>query len=309
MDRRKKLLNYSETLTDEILQESVKTHDARVFPKVRVADALNIERSGISDEQYSYALKAHFDFVVCRGSLPLFSVEFDGPHHQAESDALRRDALKASLCAKLGMPLLRIDSVHLQKVGQITVLAWLIHVWFMKEAWDENPPSDPAEPFDYSGWYTIPPKTQKFVDDMVANGFAIVDGVRLDGTTSLDHPMVSKLFKPTPDLDLDPFLPLRHFMQRFADKTKLGHKTLMNVEGSYCSSYTFLPLSETEVIVGQARCQVNWDWPLICYDVASEISNFDAAQKLRRHLAGEDQVTPVAAVENLREQLKTQGFQ
>lgn len=309
MDRRKKLFNYSESLTDKILQESVESHNARVFPKVRVADALNIECSGITNELYSYALKAHFDFVVCRGSLPLFAVEFDGPHHQTELNTIRRDALKASVCANLGMPLLRIDSVHLRKVGQITVLAWLIHVWFMKEAWDEDPPSDPDEPFDYYGWFTIPPKTQKFVDDLVTDGFAIVDGVHVDGTVSLEHPLIRQLFKPTPDLDLDPFLPTRHFMQRFADKTTFGHKTVMNVEGAYCSAYTFLQVSEIETIVGQARCQVNWDWPVICYDVANEISNFDAAQKLRRHLAGEVQAMRLAEVKELRNRLKMRGYQ
>jgi hypothetical protein len=37
-------------------------------PKPRVADALPIERSRISDDLYSYALKAHFDFLVTDGN-------------------------------------------------------------------------------------------------------------------------------------------------------------------------------------------------------------------------------------------------
>ncbi len=40
-------------------------------------------------EEYSYALKAHFDFVVVRDdTLALFAVEFDGPQHTHQTQQL-----------------------------------------------------------------------------------------------------------------------------------------------------------------------------------------------------------------------------
>jgi hypothetical protein len=64
----KLLLNYSEAHTDESLRAVCDAYGARVFPKVRVADVLPIEHSGISDDLYRYALQGHFDFVAAEQS-------------------------------------------------------------------------------------------------------------------------------------------------------------------------------------------------------------------------------------------------
>lgn len=60
----KPLLNLPESETDSRLREVCDDFDARVFAKVRVADVLQIERSGIDDVLYRYALQAHFDFII-----------------------------------------------------------------------------------------------------------------------------------------------------------------------------------------------------------------------------------------------------
>ncbi len=61
---------------------------------MRLADSLHLKSSGVSNEEYSYALRARFDFVVARGdSTAAFAVEFDGPKHDIDQDFVRRDAL------------------------------------------------------------------------------------------------------------------------------------------------------------------------------------------------------------------------
>ena len=88
----KPLLNRSEAFADERLRRVAETHGARVFVKPRVADVLPIERSGIASDHYSYALRAHFDFVIAdEQHKPLFAVEFDGPLH-ADTKTAANDA-------------------------------------------------------------------------------------------------------------------------------------------------------------------------------------------------------------------------
>ncbi|HZU04334.1 MAG TPA: DUF2726 domain-containing protein [Chloroflexota bacterium] len=83
MDRRKRLLNEYEEVADELLRQAAERCGARVSTKVRVADALEIANSGLSNEEYSYALKSHFDFVVSDGNgKAAFAVEFDGRQHE-----------------------------------------------------------------------------------------------------------------------------------------------------------------------------------------------------------------------------------
>ena len=112
MDRRLKIIQAPyEAETHRILDEVASKNGAQVWPKVRVADVLELRNSGISNEEYSYALKAHFDFTVTdEDSLAQFSVEFDGRSHNTDPDTVRRDSLKNAICEQLSFPLLR--SLH-----------------------------------------------------------------------------------------------------------------------------------------------------------------------------------------------------
>lgn len=106
----KKIFNIHEEATNLRLDEVCANYGAKAYPKVRVADVLPIENSGISSVEYSYALKAHFDFVVCdKDHMPQFSVEFDGPYHKKEPQK-EKDQLKNKLCERFHFPLLRADS-------------------------------------------------------------------------------------------------------------------------------------------------------------------------------------------------------
>ncbi len=130
----KKLLNFHEEATHQRLQEVCEQNGSRVFAKVRLADVLPIEESGITAEDYRFALQSHFDFVVTDSSnSTLFAVEFDGPSHETE-EQVRRDSVKNRLCERFRLPLLRVNANYLfKKYHRMDVLTWLIESWFMEQ--------------------------------------------------------------------------------------------------------------------------------------------------------------------------------
>jgi hypothetical protein len=137
MDRRKKILvNNYETLTNDCLLHATKVHGAFVLPKVRIADALDINYSGLDYQEYSYALKAHFDFIVTEEDYTTaFAVEFDEHYHNVDSSAALKDARKNTICSKLGLPLLRITSEYLHEVGRFpSLIGWIAEIYFLREA-------------------------------------------------------------------------------------------------------------------------------------------------------------------------------
>jgi hypothetical protein len=131
----KRLLNHSEEVTNERLRSVCTPHSVSVYAKVRLADVLPIDGSGIDDRAYTFALKSHFDFtVVDNDYTPLFAVEFDGPQHEFEAQ-LSRDDLKDSLCRRFGLPLLRIDDRFLEpRYMDMDLLSWLVGVVLTRRA-------------------------------------------------------------------------------------------------------------------------------------------------------------------------------
>jgi hypothetical protein len=134
----KLLVNQYERVTHSKLVAVCREEGAHVCPKVRVKDALPVEGSGISREQFTFSLKSHFDFVVTDKDYNiLFAVEFDGPCHQ-EGESQRRDNLKDDLCSHFELPLLRINANHLdKKFLRWDLLTYFIETWFLKRAFEE----------------------------------------------------------------------------------------------------------------------------------------------------------------------------
>jgi hypothetical protein len=111
----KRLLNAPENMTNKRLREACSRNGAEVFAKVRLADVLRIENSGISDELYRFALQSHFDFVIADGDhLPLFAIEFDGARHNLGIQ-VSRDSKKETLCERFRLPVLRINAEYLNR--------------------------------------------------------------------------------------------------------------------------------------------------------------------------------------------------
>ncbi len=71
-----------------------------MFVKVKAASILPIEKSGIDDSAFRFALQSEFDFVVTDDDLrPLFAVEFHGNTHETEVQR-QRDRKKNQLLTR-----------------------------------------------------------------------------------------------------------------------------------------------------------------------------------------------------------------
>ncbi|MBY0239667.1 MAG: DUF2726 domain-containing protein [Burkholderiaceae bacterium] len=154
-----RLLNGYEEVTYEALCHACRENGAKVFPKVRVADVLRLEGSGVASEHFSFGLRSHFDFVVTAENYdPLFSVEFDGPLHKTSEIQRHRDNMKNELCDHFDHPLLRINSNYLSKTYRgLDLLTYFVEAWFLEKAFNEaqqagHIPYD--EPFDMASFYS-----------------------------------------------------------------------------------------------------------------------------------------------------------
>lgn len=132
----RRLLNNSESATRDRLFPAATGNDAEVWPKVRVADVLQINGTGISRTLFDYALRAHFDFVVVDAeAMPLFAVEFDGPHHDDDRRAIENDLMKNELCSQLGLPLARVRPEHVERSENgLNYVRWLAELYFASQA-------------------------------------------------------------------------------------------------------------------------------------------------------------------------------
>jgi Protein of unknown function (DUF2726) len=162
----KRLLNQYEEATNEVLKPLSDKWGAHAFVKVKAASILPIERSGIDDSEFRFALQSEFDFVVTDDDLqPLFAVEFDGATHKTQQQQ-NRDRKKNQLCELFSFPLLRINSRYLaRKYRQTDLLSWFINYWFadrmIGDAYDAG--QIPAHEFvDPSMILSLPGTTKEF---------------------------------------------------------------------------------------------------------------------------------------------------
>ncbi len=133
-----RFLNKYEEVTYEKLKALCDQNGAHVFAKVRVADAIPIERGSASTKDFSFALRSHLDFLVTdRRYSPLFAVEFDGPYHNREAQR-GRDRIKNDLCERSALPLLRINANYLDRLCRgFDLLTYFVDVWFLNAAFED----------------------------------------------------------------------------------------------------------------------------------------------------------------------------
>src|SRR5437899_12157183 len=100
----KRLLTQAEEAVNDVLKPLCENWGVHTFIKVRLADVLPIENSGIDNAAYHFALQSHFDFVAADSDLnPRFAVEFDGETH-ASNVQQQRDRQKNQLCERFCLP-------------------------------------------------------------------------------------------------------------------------------------------------------------------------------------------------------------
>lgn len=152
----KQILNAPERTTHELLREVCSRNSAEVFAKVRVADILPIDDSGISNDLFRFALQSHFDFVVGdKQQMPLFAVEFDGPTHR-DTVQIERDSKKDSLCDRFGFPMLRINAEYINReFRNLQLLTWFVEVWFFTEAVEQAQESGALPADDYFSPFNV----------------------------------------------------------------------------------------------------------------------------------------------------------
>lgn len=279
MDRRKKInVNKYESTTDAELRCVADEYGGRVCPKVRIADALNINNSGLSDSEFSYALKAHFDFVIVDGNEGVaFAVEFDGPHHQSGSSAQRRDQLKNAICRRLKMPLLRFDDQHLEPVGFespcpgkrsllagefSSVIAWVAECWFLEQA------------------------------------FATA---KARGDIRPDEPFIATSF-----LGKDPTIHARAFLVEMSRKDVIArdiYEIDRYQEGDAWMALAVQRIDADQYIAGFARClSLNFS-AMSAWELCSELAVLTVAKKLRRYLYGQFAPYSLQEVDEWKQQL------
>lgn len=149
-----RLLNRYEEVAHEEIKASADQWGLSVYPKVRLADVINLDGLGVVGELKRYGLQAHFDFLVCRDQwYPEFAVEFDGRYHVSPVQ-IARDQKKDVLCAKAGLPILRVNSRYLSPTfGSMSLLTWLMDVYELQLGFEKQqacgaiPPDEPFDPF------------------------------------------------------------------------------------------------------------------------------------------------------------------
>ena len=154
----KKLSNKSEKEVCEQIVSAADRYGAGVYRKVRIADVIDIEQLA-SRPNGTYALQAHFDFVVADPEEnPLFAVEYDGPGHNNKNDGK-----KDEICQQAGLALFRVDVQSSRaETARISFLRYLVNLWFLGIKFTEmqvagDIPAD--EPFMISGFLRPDPKS------------------------------------------------------------------------------------------------------------------------------------------------------
>lgn len=301
MDRRKKIIvNDYEESTELALNRVAKKQNARVFSKIRVADAIDINDSGLSNEVYSYALKAHFDFVFTdSSSIALFAVEFDENHHFTDPKTIHRDKLKKRVCENLGLPLLRIDKAYLSRVGQFaTVLDWLIEMWFMEQEWMRK---------QMLG--EIPWENEFFPSSVFQFGY-IEDG--------RFTPMNQDEFSIDQFIDLknsgkqfvtrayDPFMHYSAYVNQLSQKQYCSFpkvETVENDDFTYGTALIWVKLASEQYVYGQARCLLT-NFISTGFEMAWQLAMVELALKLAQQQKGIDHSCNLAELEFTRTKLQ-----
>lgn len=284
MDRRiPLLLNGGEQKADAALREALSAHGLTLDRKVRLASVLRIDGSGISREDFGYALRAELDFVVSKGPSrsPELAVEFDGSQHLNDPTTISRDRKKDRVCRQLGLPLLRIGVEALNRRRKRTILAWLIDVYYLAERFYEMQDEGviaPDEPFMYFS-----------VFDMTSDG-------HLGPSFALDQEARLTMLEIARGGEAP-----RHVPEQITTDAYRG-KRLELIE-----SFGLFELNQERFIAGHASVRNFGHFGGIsASELAKDLALADAGERLARYRQGRHQPFGLEDLERLRS--KTEGW-
>lgn len=280
---RKKILNFHEEATHVILQKVARENGARVFAKIRIADVLEIAGSGISKDEYSYALKAHFDFVISdTNGEALFAVEFDGPYHDIDKLAMANDAKKNSICKRFNLPLLRITTDFVMRpVGQYTLLGWLAELWFVEQAFKEAQNRGEIDPFEPFNYFSVVSRTESY-----------------PGQEILSFPY---------DLSRPHRLFLKHLYDQGKCKDYIPSIHSTFAQGAYVRSLALLRVTDRLVITAQAGCRAFDFSPVMPWELCEELAIIDIGENVKRFMQGTLKAIPIENARLLLQRFKDEA--
>lgn len=153
------LLNRSEGRVDRELHLIANDEGLRIFPKMRLSDVIDKEGTHLTQREFDFYTRSHFDFVISDAeNRPLMAVEYDGPLHQTEPKQAERDRIKDDLCRTAGFGLLRINDRHVSKLYRgMTLLRWIIEVrgleaaFYAAQAEGQIPQDEAFDPAFFAG--------------------------------------------------------------------------------------------------------------------------------------------------------------
>ena len=128
------------------LTKASERYGSEVYRKIRVADVVDIELLS-TRELGSFALKAHFDFVVSTTlHVPEFALEFDDLGHIGT-----KDDTKDQICREAGLTLFRVrDSIQRARFQKLHFVGYLVHFWHHALEFKRMKEFGEVAPFDHT---------------------------------------------------------------------------------------------------------------------------------------------------------------
>jgi hypothetical protein len=290
-NRLKPLLNRGEGALLDIAGTVCDVTGTKAYAKIRIADAVHIEGSGISNELYRYALAAHFDVLISKDNKAFLAIEFDGDGHDSINDGK-----KAALCDRFGVPIVRVKQNHLDtKLFEDTSVAFFIWQLFCVDAFLDEYGSDPYEPYDPAWFVNVPGKDRNWP-------FAYAERWR----GRLKRPFMESLGKF--DSTVRSFY--EYGLLQFGTVTCTYHKGL-----EYRSIYAQL-VGRGSAVSGEAQlglevCGLDGRRLELFGEIASFVEGLAAEQMYRRGMAFLEGNAKTVSLEKLRARVKeweTEGF-
>lgn len=125
--RVQRITTRSEALAEQVIRRTLTGTGWSVAVKLPLQVVLDHEGEDLPYEHFQLLTRGHLDFTIYSDvdHQPAFAIEFDGFGHDYPEQAAR-DLVKNRLCARAGLPLVRIGFAELHERERISVLEWLV---------------------------------------------------------------------------------------------------------------------------------------------------------------------------------------
>lgn len=276
------MANDHEVLADRELGRAAEAAGYRVAPKVRLAAVLPIDRRTMPADEYRFAVKADFDFLVTEGDerRPQFAVEFVWPGQAVDPALVARATIKEAICSRLGLPLLRIDGTLLRRVQRRSLVGLLVEAWSTYQGFlaaQEAGEIPWGEPWCYFSVYDVDPETGRMTELLAVDGPGRALIHDLYGQGVMKMPAPSSLIR-------------------------FGREPI-------AESFAMIELADGRFLTGDARVRNFRFAPISAHELVEDLAIENLRTRIELWRAGQDLAVERAEVERIRaEHPKTAGW-